>query len=443
MTDELKQYAYEHRHDFDRLVEFKSVSAKKSELPETAAWIADTFRDLGAQEVEKWTDFGEDNPVVFASFKGQNQDKTILFYNHYDVQPAEPFDEWKTEPFKVTEKDGFFYGRGISDDKGELMYRLTLLKYYKEHGGLPVNVKFFVEGEEEVGSLRTPKYAEKHSEQLSCDACVWEGGGYNNMDHYQVVGGLRGIISFDVEVTTADVDMHSSLASYAESAPWRLVKGLSSLRDTNGHILIDGFYDTVDKMSPEEEKLAEEQDFNLENAKKDAGLRRTVNDYNPLKELVNMPTISINGLSAGYQGTGVKTVIPRHASAKLDCRLSPHQDPEKMMQLVREQLVKNGFPDLEVHMNLGEPGYRADVNDEFVKLAMDEAKKYYSPETKYVLNAAGGGPADMVNTLGVPTLSIGCGYAGAKAHGPNENIRVKDYTDAVQYLGNLLNAYGK
>ena len=246
MTDELKQYAYEHRHDFDSLVEFKSVSAKKSELPETAAWIADTFRDLGAQEVEKWTDFGEDNPVVFASFKGQNQDKTILFYNHYDVQPAEPFDEWKTEPFKVTEKDGFFYGRGISDDKGELMYRLTLLKYYKEHGGLPVNVKFFVEGEEEVGSLRTPKYAEKHSEQLSCDACVWEGGGYNNMDHYQVVGGLRGIISFDVEVTTADVDMHSSLASYAESAPWRLVKGLSSLRDTNGHILIYGFYDTVD-----------------------------------------------------------------------------------------------------------------------------------------------------------------------------------------------------
>lgn len=263
------------------------------------------------------------------------------------------------------------------------------------------------------------------------------------MDHYQVVGGLRGIISFDVEVTTADVDMHSSLASYAESAPWRLVKGLSSLRDTNGHILIDGFYDTVDKMSPEEEKLAEEQDFNLENAKKAAGLRRTVNDYNPLKELVNMPTISINGLSAGYQGTGVKTVIPRHASAKLDCRLSPHQDPEKMMQLVREQLVKNGFPDLEVHMNLGEPGYRADVNDEFVKLAMDEAKKYYGPETKYVLNAAGGGPADMVNTLGVPTLSIGCGYAGAKVHGPNENIRVKDYTDAVQYLGNLLNAYGK
>lgn len=122
--------------------------------------------------------------------------------------------------------------------------------------------------------------------------------------------------------------MHSSLASYAESAPWRLVKGLSSLRDTNGHILIDGFYDTVDKMSPEEEKLAEEQDFNLENAKKAAGLRRTVNDYNPLKELVNMPTISINGLSAGYQGTGVKTVIPRHASAKLDCRLSPHQDRE-------------------------------------------------------------------------------------------------------------------
>lgn len=443
MTDELKQYAYEHRHDFDRLVEFKSVSAKRSELPETAAWIADTFRDLGAQEVEKWTDFGEDNPVVFASFKGQNQDKTILFYNHYDVQPAEPFDEWKTEPFKVTEKDGFFYGRGISDDKGELMYRLTLLKYYKEHGGLPVNVKFFVEGEEEVGSLRTPKYAEKHSEQLSCDACVWEGGGYNNMDHYQVVGGLRGIISFDVEVTTADVDMHSSLASYAESAPWRLVKGLSSLRDTNGHILIDGFYDTVDKMSPEEEKLAEEQDFNLENAKKAAGLRRTVNDYNPLKELVNMPTISINGLSAGYQGTGVKTVIPRHASAKLDCRLSPHQDPEKMMQLVREQLVKNGFPDLEVHMNLGEPGYRANVNDEFVKLAMDEAKKYYGPETKYVLNSAGGGPADMVKTLGVPTLAIGCGYAGAKVHGPNENIRVKDYTDAVQYLGNLLNAYGK
>lgn len=442
MKKHLENFAKTHLHDYDELVRFQSVSAQEKQIPETAAYLAEQFENLGADTVEQWTD-QSDSPVVFAEFKSKNSDKTVLFYNHYDVQPPEPFDEWKTSPFEPTEKDGHVYGRGIADNKGELISRLVLMKYFQENDNLPVNVKFFVEGEEEIGSLHVAEFVRAHKDQLKADVCVWEGGGKNSLDHYQVVGGMRGIVAFDVDVTTADVDMHSSLASYADSATWRLVEGLSTLRDINGKILVEGFYDDCDELSEAEERVVAESDFDLANAKKASGLKKTVNTEHKT-ELVNRPTISINGLKGGYQGDGVKTVIPRYASAKLDCRLSPSQDPKKMAELVQKHFDKHGFSDLHVHYKLGEHGYRSNFDHPFVQLTLKEAKDFYGQETKYLLNAAGGGPAyELGNVLEVPTVNIGVSYAGNKVHGPNENIRVNDFYQGVAFLGNVLSKFGQ
>lgn len=224
MTEErqaIEQYALEHWADFKEYLEHPSISAQNTGIQETSDYLVRTFRELGANNVEKWDDQGG-NPVVFAEFKGQSN-RTVLFYNHYDVQPPEPLTEWQSDPFKPTVKGDHLVARGVCDDKGELMARLGVVKYFNEHGGLPMNLKFFVEGEEETGSQHVEKYVDAHQDQLKADACIWEGGGKNSADHFEVVAGVRGIVSFDVHVKTADADVHSSLASYVPNAAWRLV----------------------------------------------------------------------------------------------------------------------------------------------------------------------------------------------------------------------------
>ena len=301
MTEErqaVEQYALDHWADFKEYLEHPSISAQNTGIQETSDYLVRTFRELGAKNVEKWDDKGG-NPVVFAEFKGQS-DRTVLFYNHYDVQPPEPLTEWQSDPFKPTVKGDHLVARGVCDDKGELMARLGVVKYFNEHGGLPVNLKFFVEGEEETGSQHVEKYVDAHQDQLQADACIWEGGGKNSADHFEVVAGVRGIVSFDVHVKTADADVHSSLASYVPNAAWRLVEGLASLRNPKtGRITVHGFYDDITSLSSAEEEAVQKMDFAEAEVKKTYGLKRPLVTSQPREEVVNGTTLTINGLSAG------------------------------------------------------------------------------------------------------------------------------------------------
>lgn len=285
------------------------------------------------------------------------------------------------------------------------------------------------------------KYTEAHQQQLQADAVIWEGGAKNAAGQLAITGGLKGISCIELAVTTANADLHSSKAAYAESAPWRLTKALASLRDdTTGQIKIDGIYDDVTALTTAENSFVEQLAFDSKQVAEAEGLTRPLLTANPKQALANEPTINIEGITAGYQESGVKTVLPRLATAKLDFRLAPSQDPTRIPDLVRKQLVKNGFTDVKVNYLVGQPGYRSDVTHPFVKLVNESAKAIYGDDgVEYVLNSAGAGPAYAFGRLlGLPVLGFGIGNANSRAHGANENVKLDDAVQAISLLDRVL-----
>lgn len=438
---EVEQYALDNLDNVTDYLRIPSISAQNKGINETNEWIMKQFKDLGAAKVEKWTDQGG-NPVVFAEFNGKS-DKTVLFYNHYDVQPPEPLDEWKTKPFEPTVVGDKLVARGVCDDKGELMSRLTVVKYFNEHGGIPVNLKFFVEGEEEIGSPDVDKYVRAHADQLQADVCIWEGGGKDESENFQIVCGAKGIASFNLHVKTAAADLHSSLASYADNAAWRLVQALASLRTPDNRVAVDGFYDDIEKLTPSEEKATQSMAFDADKVRANYGLTRPFVYNDPREELVNGATMTINGLNAGYTGDGVKTIIPKEASAKLDCRLAPNQDPQKIAGLISKQLEKNGYGDVQLDYLLGEDAFRSDLDHPFVKLNKKVADKVYTSEkVRLIPNMPGGGPMkQFADSVHAPIVMVGIHYSGSHPHSPNENIRLADYKQGTYFLARLLEEY--
>jgi acetylornithine deacetylase/succinyl-diaminopimelate desuccinylase-like protein len=415
-----------------------SISAQNKGIKQTVTWIVNSFKSLGAIKIEKWTENGG-NPVIFAEFKG-NSKQTVLFYNHYDVQPPEPLNEWKTDPFEPVAKEGKLYARGVCDDKGELMSRLSLISYFNEHGGLPVSIKFLIEGEEEIGSPRVGKYVHDHAAQLAADECIWEGGGKDEHDNFQITCGLKGIASLDLEVTTAKKDLHSSLATFADNAAWRLVDALASLRDKDGRILVDGFYNDVVPLDEATETAIKKINFDRKKMQENYGLLRPVLTNGTAASLINGNTITINGLISGYQGEGSKTIIPSKAIAKVDCRLIPNQDPQEISQLIQKQLIKNGFDDIKVKLNHGEFAFRTKLDSKLIKLCKKIGNEVYGENNCLIVpNMPGSGPAQQFNSeLEVPIVMIGIHYAGSGPHSPNENIRLSDYKQGSFYLYKVL-----
>jgi acetylornithine deacetylase/succinyl-diaminopimelate desuccinylase-like protein len=442
--EEIEQFAEDYMPEVTDYVRIPSISAENKGIAETAAWLEDAFRALDAKTVTQWHDQGG-NPVVFAEFAGKS-DKTVLFYNHYDVQPPTPLEEWQTEPFEPTRVGDKMVARGISDDKGELMSRLTALRYMHDHGGYPVNMKFLVEGEEEIGSIHVGDYVHAHAAELACDVCVWEGGGKNEAEHFTVGLGVKGIVSFDIDVQTAETDMHSSMAAYVDNAAWRLVEAVSTLRDpATKQVRVDGFYDGIHELDAQTQAAVDAMDFDAAKIKAAHGVRRPFITDDPRTAVVNQPTITINGLTSGYEGEGIKTVIPKYAKAKLDCRLVPGQDPHDIYNKIRKQLDVNGFPDVKMHFNLSEDAYRSDMNNPFVQRAKSVADAVYgAANTRYVPNSAGSGPEPQFATeLNVPIISVGIGWSGSGAHAPNESIRVPDYREGTYYMIQLINEFAK
>lgn len=422
----------------------QSVSAQDKGIKEAIDYLSTLFRQLGADEIKIYSEYR--NPAIYAFFKG-NSNKTLLFYNHYDVQPEDPIDEWQTDPFEPTYKDGKLFVRGICDDKGELVSRFSAVRYYKENGGLPCNVKFMIEGEEEIGSPDIEKYVQAAEGDLTCDALVWEGGGKDEDDNFQIIAGTKGITSFDIDVNTATSDAHSSLAAYMDNAAWRLVQGLASLYGPDRQIKVEHFYDGVEPLSDYTKKQIDllEQRFNASTVVKTFGIsNRKLPVENPLYAVMNEPTITINGLSSGYEEEGVKTVIPRYAKAKLDCRLVPGQNPRKIIHYIQEQLNRNGFGDLQVHFNLSEDAHRTSLENEFVQQNYGVAQKMFGDQVSLIPNQPGAGPMKVFyNHLQVPIVGFGTRYSGSTPHAPNENIRISDFKEGTYYLVSLIEKFSE
>lgn len=440
----IENYAEKNLKNNLKYFSLQSVSAQNRGIQETVNYLTERFKALGAAEIQIYDSY--QNPAIYACFKGKSN-KTILFYNHYDVQPTDPEDAWKTDPFDPTIKDGKLYGRGVCDDKGELASRLGIVQYFNEHGGLPCTLKFFVEGEEEIGSPDIEKYVQNATDKLQCDAAVWEGGGRNEGEQFQLLAGVKGIASFDAEVTTAEKDVHSSLAPYIENAAWRLIQGLTSLYGADHKIKIDHFYDDVKPLSDYDAQVIKDEEpfFNQENVIETFGIKSGhLKADQPYYASMNEPTITINGLSAGYTDDGIKTIIPHHASAKLDCRLVPNQDPQKIVELIQAQLKQNGFNDIQVKYNLGEDAFRTDLKSPFVQQCYQIATEMFgNGQAVLVPNMPGGGPmAVFYQATEAPVLGFGIHYAGSTPHAPNENIRIKDYREGSAFLAKVITEFG-
>lgn len=426
-----------------------SISAQNKGIPEAVNQVVKFIEELNG-EVKILEDLGG-NPVIygfFAAGKNGNSNKTLLFYNHYDVQPPEPLEEWKTEPFSLTNVDGTLFARGVADNKGDLIARLSAIKALQElEDGLPCNIKFLIEGEEEIGSPNLTPYLAKYTDLFQANACIWEFGGKDEQDRVSMVAGIKGMAYMDLICEGADFDLHSSVGAYVDNAAWRLVHALASMRNENNEIIVEGFHDGIIPPTEKELEIVRNLPFNEEALEKLYGLKRPLitknKNQDPREAMVFDPTMTICGLESGYYGEGSKTVLPKKAMAKLDCRLVPGQDPNHIVECVRRHLDKHGFTDVKVSSLNGQFAYRSDFDDPFVDLVVQTAKDTYEREVVIAPNSAGTGPMyEFGNRLAVPVVSTGVGWVNSKAHSPNESIRLTDFEEGIVHMAYLMKKFG-
>ncbi len=432
--------------ELGRLVAVPSVAAKGEDMEPCAGLVADLLRAHGLEAHLAATDGGP--PVVFAEDRSAGPDApTVLFYNHYDVQPAEPYHLWDSPPFTLDIRDNIAYGRGTSDDKGHIVCRLMALDALRAANGgrLPVNVKFLIEGEEEISSVHLPAWMEANANILNADVCVWEFGGVDDQGHPQIICGLRGIAYFELHARTIAYDAHSGVGgSLFPNAAWRLVWALATLKDENERILLPGHYDTVKPATDDDMALLAALPSEEEWLKREFGIGQFLGGATGVeyqRRAVFEPTCTICGLDSGWQGEGAKTVLPARASAKLDFRLVPDQDPETVRQSLRAHLDAHGFTDIEVRYLGGQRPGRVDPHHPMVSLCAETAREVYGKEPALIPLVGGSGPIHpFVAGLRQPVVTCGVGYPGSRAHAPNENLRLSDLLLGAKHTARFLGA---
>lgn len=423
-----------------------SISAQNIGLKECAELVKNMLEKRGfLAEVMKT----EGAPVVFAERKGKS-DKTLLIYNHYDVQPPEPLELWDSPPFKPEIRDGKMYGRGVSDDKSHLTARLFAIDaLLAEEGELPCNIKFIIEGEEETASEHLHAFVTDNLEKLKADACIWEFGGVDHREVPMQYLGLRGICYVELSVESLGTDVHSGLGgSILPNAAWRLTWALSSLKGVDERILIPGFYDDIIPPSDRDRELMNKLPDVADEYKNRFGVKNFIKGLtggNDLKiEEVFTPTCTICGLNSGYQGPGSKTVQPAKASAKVDFRLVPNQRPNDILKKLRAHLDAQGFSDVQIEFLGGESAARTDPDDPFVKIVVDTAVDTFGMPMEIVPMIGGSGPNyPFIHDLKLPVATMGHGYPDTKAHAPNENIRLDLYLKHAKQMARVIKEFSK
>lgn len=449
-------YLREHRErlleDYKDFLRQPSVAATGQGIPEMAALVARRLASLGA-DVKVVPTEGNAPPVVWAEL-GEG-DKELLIYNHYDVQPPEPLELWESPPFEPAIRDGKIFARGASDDKGELVTRIHAIEaWLATQGKLPFRIKWLIEGEEEVGSPHLHGWVEQHKDWLHkpdgrpMDGCLWEFGGFDERGRFLLTMGVKGICYVELHAKGVSHDLHSSNAAIAPNAAWRLVWALNTIKDASERILIEGYYDHVRDLTPDEEAILRAMPFEEAEIKDKWGITEFVTGvtgFDAVKRLFFQPTATICGLTSGWQGQGTKTVLPAVASAKVDFRLVPNLTPEIVLDLLRKHLDKHGFGDIEIKF-LG--GYRAelsDVNAPIVHAAAHACERIYNQKPVKVLLSPGSGPMYSLSSFigGVPVVCAGISHPDSRVHSPNENAILQNYYDGMRYIGALIDEFAR
>jgi acetylornithine deacetylase/succinyl-diaminopimelate desuccinylase-like protein len=419
-----------------------SIAAQGVGMAEMAELVRRTLEESGAQ-VELVPTAGY--PVVVGRLAGAGS-KTLMFYNHYDVQPPEPLELWDSPPFAAEIRDGYLYARGVADNKGNLVARLAAVEaWLAVRGKLPLNVLFVVEGEEEIGSPNLGRFAEEQAAQIRADGCIWESAYKDTRDRLETLLGVKGILGVDLRLRGPNRDLHSASAATVESPAWRLVWALNSLKGPDERILIPGFYDDVRPPDERDRAMLAAWDYDEAGELADVGVDRFVLGLvgEALKEkLLFQPTCNICGFHTGYDGPGVKTVLPAEAGAKLDFRLVPDQNPYDILEKLRAHLDAGGFDDVEIQTDGPEFPARTDPDDPLVGAVVAAARQAYGGEPVIKpLMAATGPMYELCQRWGLPAVGAGVGWTGSRAHSPNENIRLDDLAQGIKHIALIMSEF--
>jgi len=423
-----------------------SLAGRPDDLEAMAVWLKDRFAGLGA-DVRRLPFEGAPD-ALFAQMGGGG--RTVLVYDHYDVQPVDPIELWDSQPFDPEVRDGVFFARGAADNKGDLVARLAALDVYKEvFGELPVGVKFLVEGEEETGSDSFAGIISRFGDLFTADGCIWEGAGIDHVGRPELVLGAKGLAYVELVHKGLADDQHSSLAVIAPSPVWHLVEALATLRDPSGKVLIDGFYDDVIEPSDEDMEMLATVPFEQEAEKERLGVEDFVagaTGVDLLRRLYFEPTCNIAGIVAGFTVPGAsKTVLPKEAMAKLDMRLVPDQDPDDIVAKLRKHLDARGFGDIEINRFPPHHPLRAPSSSLIGRAAIAAAREVFTQPVSVAPMMVGAGPMYPIGpTLGIPIVSpAGVCRPDSNIHAPNENIRVTDFLDVIEYTVAWIRAFAE
>lgn len=432
------------------LLRIPSISAKsehKNDMIRAAEYWKDTLLRAGADKAEVCSTKG--NPIVYAEKIISSDAPTVLVYAHYDVMPAEPLELWKTNPFEPVVVDGKIYARGADDDKGQGFMHAVAFDYMMKHNLLKCNVKFMIEGEEEIGSPSMAQWCNDNKERLKADVILVSDTGMIAKDVPSITVGLRGLTYLQIEVIGPDHDLHSGIFGGAVANPLNtLCKMIASLQDENGKITVPGFYNDVLEYTDEQRKILNQVPFDEEEYKKSIGVKQLWGEkgYTTIERTGIRPTLDLCGIWGGYTGEGSKTVLPSKAYAKLSSRIVPYQNYEKIAQMLKEHLLNIAPETVKVNVEIlhgGQP-YVTPLDLPALDSAQKALKDVYGKEAFLTMS---GGSIPIISTfeemLGIKSILMGFGLESDAIHSPNENYSLENFFNGIKSIVKFYEYFSK
>ncbi|MBE3594140.1 MAG: dipeptidase [Candidatus Carbobacillus altaicus] len=440
------QYVRTHRNahldGLKTFLTFPSVSAlsqHKKDVQKTAEFLADEMRRIGLEHIQIFPTDG--HPIVYGDWLHAEGKPTALIYGHYDVQPVDPEALWESPPFQPEIRGGKLYARGASDDKGQVWMHLKALEaYLQTNGSLPINVKVLIEGEEEIGSPHLPPFVEQNAERLQSDLVVISDSTLLGPGQPAICYGLRGLAAMEITVKGAKSDLHSGLYGGVVQNPLQaLAHILASFHDDDGRVAIPHFYDDVRPLSEEEKRAWQTIAPDDKQWAEELGVPTLFGEkgYTPLERNWARPTLEINGMGGGFQGEGIKTVLPNEARAKISCRLVPDQDPDHILSLIEDHIKQLNLPGVRVscqRFDTGRP-FLTPYDHPAIQAAKEAYEAAYGKEAVFI-RMGGSIPIveDFSRILGVPVALMGFGLPTENFHAPNEHFHLENYDKGIDTL---------
>jgi acetylornithine deacetylase/succinyl-diaminopimelate desuccinylase-like protein len=438
----LSENREKHLGELKELLAIPSISSlpeHKAEVAQAAHWVANALKEVGMDNVEVYSTKG--HPVVYGDWLKAVGKPTALIYGHYDVQPVDPLHLWDSPPFQAEIRDEKLYARGASDDKGQVFMHIKALQAILETTGtLPINVKFLIEGEEEVGSPNLPLFVEENKELLSSDVIVISDTSMMEPGKPTICYGLRGLCGLQIDVKGPKSDLHSGLYGGTIQNPIHaLVEIVNSFHNEKGQITVEGFYDKVAELTADEKAAYESLGITEQSFIDQLGVPDMFGEegYSTLERTWVRPTLEVNGIYGGFQGEGLKTVIPSEAHAKITCRLVPDQDPDEILVLLQKHIQSHIPSGVMVNITLFDKGapFVTPFDHPAIQAAGRAYEKVYNVPTSFT---RGGGSVPIVATfdqiLGNPVVLMGFGLPDENFHAPNEHFHLENFDKGMETI---------